>query len=392
MRIALFTDTYEPEVNGVARTLKRWVSYLENRGVACKVFAPSAEPDDRTAQGPHSVTRFASLPFFMYPECRLALPNPLFVKKAIQSFKPTLIHVATPFNIGLCGLYAAKKFNLPLIASYHTNFDRYLPFYNLQWMEKLLWRYLEWFHHDCSRILVPTRPVKEELVARGWDEKRLSIWRRGIDPSRYHPRVQREAWLQRHGLDPDTFVVLYAGRMAPEKQVDVAIKAFSLFQRRCPSRTALVLAGDGPTASTMKELAEQEGIAAYFAGLVQPDDMQRWYAAADLFLFPSSTETFGNVVLESMACGTPVLCADQGGVTDIVVHGHTGLMCEAGSDESFADALELAYRDLPLRRRLAAAGLNYSRRQTWEAIFDQLFESCIELSGSEYSSSGHIAN
>lgn len=392
MRLALFTDTYEPEVNGVAKTLKKWISYLENRGVACKVFAPSIEPSDRSPQFSNSVTRFASFPFFMYPECRMALPNLIHIRQEIQAFKPTLVHVATPFNIGLCGTHYAKKFNLPLVASYHTNFDRYLPFYNLQWMEKLLWRYMEWFHQDCSQIFVPSPSVRRELMDRGWDSERLSIWSRGIDNTLYHPRIERNRWLEQHGLDNDTFIVFYAGRMAPEKQTDIAVRAFSQFQQHTQAKTVLVLAGDGPSATSIQEQSVKEGIDARFTGFLDPKELQQWYAAADVFLFPSSTETFGNVVLEAMACGTPVICSNKGGVADIVTHGETGWLCEAGYAEPFAEALTLLHRDKPLRLRLAASGMHYSMRQSWNAIFDRLFESCIELSTANRSPFGHIAN
>ncbi|QAY68442.1 glycosyltransferase family 1 protein [Paenibacillus protaetiae] len=398
MRLALFTDTYEPEINGVARTLARWIAYLEKQGVACKVFAPSTEIAVRPQPGAlpyknsNSVSRFASLPFFMYPECRMALPNPRYIRKALQDFQPTMVHVATPFNLGLCGIHYAKKLNLPLMASYHTNFDRYLPFYNLQWMEKLLWRYMNWFHQDCSQIFVPTHSVRNELIERGWQADRLSIWSRGIDTSRFHDQADVGQWKEQLGIDKDAYVVLYAGRMAPEKQVDVAVQAFNQFRQRITGKAVLVLAGDGPSAPAIKELARKEGIEARFAGFQQQEALQQYYAAADVLLFPSPTETFGNVVLEAMACGTPVICANKGGVTDTVQHGKTGFLCEAGHSSDFADALERLYADRELADSFAKEGKTYSVNQSWDAIFAQLFEYCIELSETSRPPLGHIAN
>ncbi|MFC5648277.1 glycosyltransferase family 4 protein [Paenibacillus solisilvae] len=377
MRLALFTDTYEPDVNGVARTLARWVDYLKRQGIPCLVFAPDpAARDEYTSMS--SVERFTSFPFFLYPECRLALPKPLFIRRALHDFQPTLIHVATPFNMGLCGVHYARKYHVPLIASYHTNFDRYLPFYNLHWMVKMLWRYMNWFHHDSRSIFVPSKSTLLELKERGWDESRLAVWSRGIDTKQYHPGVDRNALLAQHGISPDTFIVLYTGRLSPEKNVDVALTAFAKFQRDVCPESLLVLAGDGPSSEQLKLQAERERIRVQFLGFTGMPALQQWYAAANVFLFPSSTETFGNVVLEAMACGTPVICADAGGVVDTVEHGWNGLRCEPGNADAFSDALSQLYKDKELGMRFAARGFAHSLRQSWDGIFAELLHRCEE--------------
>ncbi|WP_310732519.1 glycosyltransferase [Paenibacillus sp. 1011MAR3C5] len=189
MKIAIFTDTYDPDVNGVARTLRRWTCYLETKGVRTKVFAPEPAASLQQNAPTHSVERFVSLPFFLYPECRLALPNPAHIRREIAHFEPDLIHVATPFNLGLFGIHYARKYNIPLIASYHTNFDQYLSFYNLQWMEKLLWRYKEWFHRDCKAIFVPSETTRLDLIGRGWEPSKLKLWSRGVNHGTFHPMV-----------------------------------------------------------------------------------------------------------------------------------------------------------------------------------------------------------
>ncbi len=379
MRLALFTDTYEPDVNGVARTLGRWADYLRRQGAAVKVFAP--DPAGGAASYAHfrSVERFASMPFFLYPECRLAFPNARSIRRALASFRPTLVHVATPFNLGLCGIHYARKYNVPLIASYHTHFDRYLPFYNLQWMVKMLGRYMAWFHQDCTRIFVPSRAAREELIQNGWASERLDVWSRGLDGKAFHPGGDREAWLSENGMDPGRFTVFYAGRLAPEKHVDIAIDAFSSFRKRSCPDAQLVLAGDGPSFSQLRDRCEREELPVRFLGFTAGESLRRWYAAADVFLFPSSTETFGNVVLEAMACGTPVIAADAGGVTDTVRHMENGLRCEPGSSAAFREALEKLYRDAALRDRLAKKGIAYASRQSWDAIFADLHRKCERL-------------
>jgi glycosyltransferase involved in cell wall biosynthesis len=375
MRVALFTDTFEPDVNGVARTLDRWTDYLKRQGAEVLVLAPDPASGKLSGKTSSSVERFVSLPFFLYPECRLALPNPIHIRRALKEFSPTIIHVATPFNLGLCGIHYARKLHIPLVASYHTHFDQYLPFYNLQWMAKLLWRYMEWFHHDCRSIYVPSHSTHQDLLDKGWDASRLEIWSRGMDTEVFHPNVDREEWLCQQGIDSSRFVVLYVGRLAPEKNVDIALDAFAEFRRNTCPEAVFVIAGDGPSAESLKERCRREGIDARFIGFTALPDLQKWYASADLFLFPSVTETFGNVVLEAMACGTPVICADKGGVTDTVSHGVTGMLCDSTDSHSFAEAMELLYNNVELRAAMAEQGRIYGLKQSWEAIFDKLASS-----------------
>ncbi|XEC93686.1 glycosyltransferase family 4 protein [Paenibacillus tarimensis] len=380
MRVALFTDTFDPEINGVARTLGRWIDYLKKRGIPCVVFAPApSAASELSSASSNTVERFASLPLFLYPECRLALPNPLYIRRTLEAFRPTLIHVATPFNMGVCGIRYAKKYDIPLIASYHTHFDQYLRFYNLQWMSKMLWRYMNWFHQDCRAIFVPSQSTLRDLEGRGWAADRLAVWGRGMDTRLFHPYVNREEWLTENGIGKDRFVVLYVGRLAPEKHVDIALEAFGIFQREICPNALFIVAGDGPSAELLKQQAEQGGIDARFIGFTKLPQLQQWYAASDVFLFPSATETFGNVVLEAMSCGTAVIVADKGGVTDTVEHGVTGLRCPAGETQAFAKALKTLYKDNRLRERLAAWGRAYSQRQSWDHIFSRFLSACERI-------------
>ncbi len=379
MRLALFTDTYEPDVNGVARALGHWADYLRRQGAAVKVFAPDPAGGTASYAQFHHVERFASLPFFLYPECRLAVPNTRSIRRALETFRPTLVHVATPFNLGLCGIHYARKYNVPLIASYHTHFDRYLPFYNLQWMVKMLERYMAWFHQDCARIFVPSRATREDLIRKGWARDKLDVWSRGIDGRAFHPGGDRDDWLAENGMDPRRFTVFYAGRLAPEKHVDIAIDAFAAFRgRTCPD-AQLVLAGDGPCFGQLRERCERERLPVRFLGFTTGESLRRWYASTDVFLFPSSTETFGNVALEAMACGAPVIAADAGGVIDTVRHMENGLRCAPGDPAAFSAALDTLYRDGVLRKRLAAKGRAHAIRQSWDAIFIELRSKCERL-------------
>lgn len=374
IRLALFTDTYAPEVNGVAKTLERWVAYLRNQGVSCKVFAP-ARP---RAEGhrPDVAERLASIPFFLYPELRLSAPISYSAERKLLDFRPTVIHVATPFGIGMTGRRLALKHGIPLVASHHTHFVRYLPFYNLQWMGRLTWRYLHWFHRPCRKIYVPSQSVLDECARDGWTG--LEVWSRAIDASVFSPDADRLGFRASEGLPRERFVILYAGRLAPEKQPEVAVEAVSRFVRATGADAELVVAGDGPSVGELRALAAERGIAASFLGMLPQQQLRRWMAAADVMLFPSPTETFGNVVLEAMACGLPVIGAASGAVPDTVRDGETGLLCEAGNAGAFADALARLSADALLCEQLSAAGLAYARSRTWDEVFARLLASMAD--------------
>ncbi|MFD0680579.1 MULTISPECIES: glycosyltransferase family 4 protein [unclassified Paenibacillus] len=374
MRVALFTDTYLPDVNGVAKTLGRWVQFLQSRNVECKVFAPlSSSADDL---GMSIVERFYSIPFLLYPECRMAIPNPIQLNKSLKAFAPNLIHVATPFNLGITGLHYAKKHHVPIVASYHTHFDQYLSYYKLQWMEPMLWKYMLWFHQECQKIYVPSQSTLLHLQDKGL--KRLEIWSRGVEESLFRPIVNRPQVWRQYGINPDRFVILYVGRLAPEKSVDVLLQTFLALSDTIRANSHLVITGDGPL---YQPLLENYGGASNitFTGFQQGRELSRLYAAADVFLFPSASETFGNVILEAMASGTAVIGAAAGGVKDLIHHNQNGLLCKPGNIVEFVNTVELLYHNEGRRLEIAEAGRTYSMQQSWEQIFSRLYDSYLHV-------------
>lgn len=372
MRVALFTDTFLPDVNGVAKTLGRWIHFLESKGAECKVFAPNGEADDETNS--KIVERFYSIPFLLYPECRMAIPNPIHLKKKLTAFSPDIIHVATPFNLGLVGLRYAKKNRVPLVASYHTHFDQYLSYYKLQWMEPMLWRYMLWFHQECQKIYVPSESTRLHLEEKGL--KQLEIWSRGVEVQRFHPFVDRARIWRQYDIPSGKFVILFVGRLALEKSVDVLMNTFFSLSEEVRAHSHLVITGEGPM---YKPLLEQYGAMPdiTFTGFKQGKELSDLYAAADVFVFPSETETFGNVVLEAMASGTAVIGSAAGGVKDNIVHLETGLLCKPGDITEFVHAVELVYHNEEYRSKLSMAGRRYSLKQSWDHIFNELYESYL---------------
>ncbi|QFT90287.1 GDP-mannose-dependent alpha-mannosyltransferase [Bacillus sp. THAF10] len=365
MKIAIFTDTFTPEVNGVAKTLKRFTTYLDSKGIEYRVFAPESPSKDLFSSQVH---RFASLPFFLYPECRLAIPNMLSVKTELLKFQPDLIHVATPFNIGLCGLHYAKKLNIPVVGSYHTDFDKYLDYYDLPFLTKVLWSYMRWFHRPLRKIFVPSTSTQDHLRKHGFTN--TSIWPRGVDCSIFQPTHSSNHLKNKYHIK-EKYVLSYVGRLAPEKDIALLPEIQAALPASIRHDVHWLLVGDGPL---KQELHKKAPPNITFAGFQSGDGLSEIYAGSDLFVFPSATETFGNVVLESLASGTPVVGADAGGVRTIIQQGVTGHLCKPKDVSSFAAAIHSLLSDHEKRDQMSIAGRQYALEQSWDAIFEKLLK------------------
>ncbi|WP_062047648.1 glycosyltransferase family 1 protein [Bacillus sp. JCM 19034] len=361
MRLSLFTDTYVPQVNGVARTLRRFVSHLDRRSIPYQLFVPdSIEKENPFASNIHA---FTSFPFFLYPECRMAVPNIIKLKQRLEAFKPDLIHITTPFNIGLTGLYYGKKYNIPMVGSYHTHFDHYLRYYKLLFMSDMLWKYVKWFYSSFEKTFVPSLETKEHLLNKGFTS--VDLWKRGVDCSLYNPN-------KKAAPSNDKFKLLYVGRIAPEKDITTLRKVIKQLPSELKRHVEWVIVGDGPLLNEMKEEFHSEPIT--FTGYLQGEELASVYASADLFVFPSTTETFGNVVLESLASGTPAIVSNKGGVCEIVEHDKTGIVCEAKNTSSFINAISELLQNPNKRQQFEQRARSYALTQSWEAIFDHLLE------------------
>jgi glycosyltransferase involved in cell wall biosynthesis len=360
MKIAIFTDTFAPDVNGVAKTLKRFTDYLNDRGFEFKVFAPESSSQSLYSSDIH---RFKSLPFFLYPECRLALPNMNQVREELVHFQPDIIHVATPFNVGLCGLHYAKKLNIPLVGSYHTDFDKYLEYYDLQFLTKVLWRYMRWFHRPMRKIFVPSMDTMEHLQKHGFVN--LDIWSRGIDCATFHPNFNMEKVREKYQIK-ERHILLFVGRIAPEKDVSLLPAINEQLPKNMKENVHWLVVGNGPD---QEELKKQAPPNMTFTGFLSGQALAHVYATADVFVFPSPTETFGNVVLESLASGTPAVCANAGGVRTIIKNQVTGLLCERNNSKEFARAITSLLENETKRKEMGLSCRYYALAQSWDKIF-----------------------
>ena len=364
MRIAFFTDTFLPQINGVSNTLCQLSRYLTQRGVAHRFFTP-AYKEETTDEGAYPVVRFPSVPFALYPQVRLAMTTSAAVKKQLLAFQPDVVHIVTEFSMGFAGLKAARQLGIPVVMSYHTNFDQYLEHYKLELLEEPLWQYMRWFHSFARLNLCPSENTLLRLRFRG--VQNLAVWSRGIDSARFSPRFASRALRRELGGD-NALLYLYVGRISAEKGIDIYAQSIRAFNARRPGQARFVFTGDGPYLQTLKAMNMENTV---FTGALHGRALSEVYASCDVFVFPSDNETFGNVMLEAMASGTPGICVDAGGLRDFTANGENACVCAPRSAAALTEAME-AMMDGALRERIRAGALQTARERSWSAIFDDL--------------------
>ncbi|MEO7999278.1 MAG: glycosyltransferase family 1 protein, partial [Gemmatimonadaceae bacterium] len=329
LRLALFTDTYAPQINGVARTLDRLSAAIHERGGAVRVFTPS-DPESPPLE---HVVRFPSTPFWAYKQLRLAWPSMREVREQVRNFRPTIVHVATPFGIGLAGRRVARETGVPIVSSYHTSFSAYSRHYKLGILANPMWQFLRWFHNSTQKTYCPSQAIADELNQHAFTN--TAIWSRGVDATQFSASFRSAALRSSMGADDDTLVVTYVGRLAAEKGLDVAAAAVRLAAARRPGRIVFLCVGDGPYENEVRRISPD---GSWLPGKLTGSRLSEAYASGDVFLFPSITDTFGNVIVEAMASGLPVIGADFGATRELV-GSDRGWLVEPGNVEGFAQIL-----------------------------------------------------
>jgi glycosyltransferase involved in cell wall biosynthesis len=365
MRIALFTDTYPDDVNGVARTLGTLVEHATARGHEVALVTPRVS--DAPAAHARAHRQLFGVPVPIYPELQLARGLDRRGRRMLDDFAPDLVHVATESTVGFSGRRWAARRRVPLVTSYHTNFPAYLHDYHLGPLEPLVWRYLRWFHARSLVTLCPSRDTLESLTDHAFHD-RLRIWSRGVDTELFRPERRSEE-VRRRIAPGAARILVYVGRLAWEKRVDVVLDAYPRVRAALGPGTALVFVGDGPAAARLRARAPA-GV--HFTGFLRGVPLAEAYAAGDLFVFASDTETFGNVCLEALSSGLPAVVADKGGVKESVVPGRTGVRVRPNDPVAFADACIALLSDDAERVRLAAGARAEATSRSWEEILDGL--------------------
>jgi len=365
LRIALFSGNYNYVVDGPVRALNKLVAFLEEEGHDVLVFAPTVkEPAFQ-----HAGT-LISAPSIALPgrsEYRLALGMTGKIKRRLKDFKPDLFHLSAPDYLGLSALRYARRHNIPAVASFHTRFDTYPRYYHMGWLEGSLTRYMRYFYNRCEQVFAPSTSMADELREDGIGRD-IRLWTRGVDSDLFSPSKRAMEWRRSLGFADNDIVVAFVGRLVLEKGIDVFVKTML----RTKGIKALVV-GEGPErAHFSKKLGE-----GHFTGYLDGEALARAYASADIFFNPSITETFGNVTLEAMACGTPPVCANAAGSASLVAHEKTGLLAAPTSD-AFVQAIERLKDDPGLIARLGATARQFSLDFSWRAILGRLVDDYYE--------------
>jgi phosphatidylinositol alpha 1,6-mannosyltransferase len=331
VRIALVSDTYTPQVNGVTTVVARIAHVLEAFGHDVVVVAPRYPADDKTepVSAPNEL-RVPSAPFPPYPAIRLSVPQFGRVAGFLDGFGPDVVHVATEGPLGMTGRRYALKRRVPLVTSYHTNFPQYARHYGAGIAEPLVWKWLRWFHRPAVITQTPGEAVRDELGRRGIGHP--VVWGRGVDTRHFHPGRRSAGWRRWLAGGDDTTVVLHVGRLAPEKNIDVLADSWRAAHERLGQRATFVLAGEGP--ETRRLLTRLPWVRQL--GFLDRGKLADVYASADICVLPSKTETCGLVALEAMASGLSVVAADAGGFRESIDHGRNGALVAPDDATGFA--------------------------------------------------------
>ncbi len=371
LRIALFSGNYNYVPDGCTRTLQRLVSFLERRKVEVLVFAPTVE--NPPCQAPGTVVSIPSIAVPSRPEYRLGLYLSSTAKKQLAQLRPSLIHIATPDILGYTALRLARARGIPVVASFHTRFDTYPRYYGLAWLEKYLTAYLRRFYQQCEHVYVPSESMANTLRAQGVGPN-LRLWSRGVDRDLFHPKRRDLEWRRSLGFLDSDVIIAFVGRLVREKGLEAFARSLQQLRAR-DSRHRILIVGEGPEREWLsKKLPD-----AHFAGHLENEQLGRAYASADIFFNPSITETFGNVTLEAMAAGLPVLCADATGSRSIVVPDVTGFLVAPDQERGYVAALNSLVENEALRRRMGIASRDRTGAYDWDSILDGLLSQYLDV-------------
>ncbi len=358
--VAMVTETYPPEVNGVARTIGLMAEGLCRRGHAVQLVRPRQNGHDHPGAG-ELLARGLAIP--RYPQLKMGLPAGAALSRAWSQERPNVVHIATEGPLGWSALAAAQKLEIPVATDFHTNFQTYSRHYGFAWLARPVMAYLRRFHNRAHCTMVPTAEMAEALAAAGF--RGLRIVGRGVNPQVFSPQRRSRELRAGWGADEDTPVALCVSRFAPEKNFPLVIRAFEEMRRVQPA-TRLVLVGDGP----MGDALRRRNVGCVIAGRLVNGELSAHYASADVFLFPSTTETFGNVTLEAMASGLGIVAYRYAAARQHLEHERSALLAPFDDAEAFLALARRMAREPVLARRLGVAARAAAESLTWERVVD----------------------
>ena len=366
LRITIVSETYPPEVNGVALTLQRMLEGLRARRHVMQLVRLRQHADDlpQRARGFHEVL-MRGVPIPRYAHLRMGVPCMRKLEQMWTMQRPDVVHIATEGPLGWSALRTARRLGVPVVSDFRTNFHAYSCHYGVGWLQRAIVGYLRGFHNRTLTTMVPTPALQRELAAQGFDN--LRVVARGVDTAHLHPAKRNPALRRVWGAGDDTVVVLCVARLAGEKNIALLWRAFEAIQRRGID-ARLVLVGEGPQRAQLQALCR----GAHFAGVRRGEDLAAHYASADLFVFPSLTETFGNVVPEAMASGLPVVAFDQAAAGQLIRHGDNGWLAAPREPVQFVELAAHAAGDRAQLQAMGSRARASALALDWQRVIDEL--------------------
>ncbi len=370
LRVAVVTETYPPEINGVANTMRHLVSGLEQHGHKVHVVRPS-QAADSTPRGERRAgeTLVPGLPIPGYRGLRFGLPVFWRLRRLWRTQRPDLVYIATQGPLGRAALAAARAAAIPAVTGFHTQFQQYSQHYGLGLLAQPIARSLRKFHNRSDAVLVPTAELRDRLTAQGFNN--VQVFGRGVDTALFSPARRRPELRAQWGCGSNDPALLYVGRLAAEKNIALVMETFTVVQAAVPNARC-ILVGDGPERPRLARDFPQF----LFAGAKVGVELAEHYASADLFVFPSLTETFGNVVPEAMASGLAVIAFDDAAAHEYIRTGDNGYTVNPGDNSAFIATAALTARDLERARRFGAKARSTAETLGWKRVIDAV-ETCM---------------
>lgn len=358
MKVALYAGTYVKDKDGAVRTIYQLVASMVKRGHEVVVWTPDFTPGE---DGMVPVNKVPAVPLPLSPDYKLGFFNAV-AEQQLDAFAPDIIHISTPDIVGRKFLKYARDKAIPVGSAYHTDFPSYLNYYRLGFAEPLVWTFLRKFYNSCNVTLAPTETIRKRLTDKGIE--RVELWSRGIDKELFDPSRRSDALRHQWGAEERT-VIIYAGRFVLYKDIEVVM---SLYQRFADEglihKVRFVMIGSGSEEGQMRERMPEAVFTGYLTGTALPEA----YASGDVFLFPSTTEAFGNVVLEALASGLPAVVSDIGGCMELVKRSDGGIVAKAGDIDEFFSACRKLIDDRDTYKAMKARGLAFAEDKSWAAI------------------------
>jgi glycosyltransferase involved in cell wall biosynthesis len=363
-RIAIVTETYPPEVNGVALTMGHLVAGLRGAGHTVSLVRPRQSCIDDWGNHTDGMILVRGLPLPGYKSLQLGLPAKRLLRRRWTENRPDVVYVATQGPLGWSAVNAARDLRIPVFSGFHTNYHTYSKHYRIGWLHQLVLNYLCSFHNRTESTFVPSAELRERLLKLGF--RNVTVLGRGVDSQLFHPSRRQKELRQRWGLSQNDLALLYVGRLAPEKNLSLAIEAYRAVKKIRPT-ARFILVGNGPTSAAL-QCAHPDLV---FCGLQTGVRLAEHYASADMFLFPSETETFGNVTLEAMASGLAVVAYNYAAARLHIVSGHTGLLAPYGDAQAFIDSTLALAQTRDLVRTIGRAARSYITSVAWPQVVNQ---------------------